>query len=203
MISQSVIIWDFDGVILNSNKIRDFGFEKVLKDYPKNEVQQLMSFHKKNGGLSRYVKFRYFFEEIRLEKISEDEVQMWADKFSKVMLSLLIDEKLLINETLNYIKGNFKKKTMHIVSASDQNELRKICSGLNLTPFFKSISGSPVTKKCNVKNVIELNSYKKEEVLLIGDSINDYHAAKDNGIGFSGYNNLELEYLNNYIYKFY
>ena len=28
------IFWDFDGVIMDSMKVRDEGFEIVLKDYP-------------------------------------------------------------------------------------------------------------------------------------------------------------------------
>ena len=60
-----VIFWDFDGVILNSNKVRDKGFETVLSGFPKEEVDKLLKFHRQNGGLSRYVKFRYFFEEIK------------------------------------------------------------------------------------------------------------------------------------------
>ena len=63
---MKIIFWDFDGVILNSNKVRDSGFEIVLKDFPKNQVELLLNYHRQNGGLSRYVKFRYFFEVIRV-----------------------------------------------------------------------------------------------------------------------------------------
>ncbi len=71
---KEVIFWDFDGVIIDSEKVRTAGFEKVLRDYPKEEVEQLIQYHKKNGGLSRYVKFRYFFEEIRKSPISDERV---------------------------------------------------------------------------------------------------------------------------------
>lgn len=63
------IFWDFDGVLMNSNAVRDKGFELVLADYPKDQVKQLMDFHQANGGLSRYVKFRYFFENIKFKSI--------------------------------------------------------------------------------------------------------------------------------------
>ena len=76
-----VIFWDFDGVILNSNKVRDSGFEIVLNDFPKNQVALLLNYHKQNGGLSRYVKFRYFFEVIRGEKVSNDKIQTYAQLF--------------------------------------------------------------------------------------------------------------------------
>jgi phosphoglycolate phosphatase-like HAD superfamily hydrolase len=202
MIKESIIIWDFDGVILNSNKIRDKGFEEVLKEFPKKEVDELMKFHHKNGGLSRYVKFRYFFEKIRLEEITEEEVVKWAEKFSNVMLQLLINKSLIIKETLNYIKKHYKNKTMHIVSASDQKELSTICAKIEINQYFKSIYGSPTAKILNVKNLITQSNYNIDDVLLIGDSVNDRDAAISNKINFSGYNNDKLKEFGNYIQNF-
>ena len=92
------LFWDFDGVIMDSNAVRDRGFEEVLKDYPQTEVDALMAFHRENGGLSRYDKFRYFFEDIRRETITEAEVNIWADKFSKIMTQLLINPELITQD---------------------------------------------------------------------------------------------------------
>src|SRR2546428_5884187 len=138
-----VILWDFDGVIMDSMPIRDKGFEEVLKEYPMEQVKALMLFHQQNGGLSRYVKFRYFFEEIRKESITEDRINELASSFSKIMLSLLIDEKLLIEDSVSFIRNNLKNFEMHIVSGSDGIELRQICEALHLTQYFRSINGSP------------------------------------------------------------
>ena len=58
------ILWDFDGVILSSMHIRDWGFREIFKTFKKEDVQKLLDYHNLNGGLSRYVKIRYFYEEI-------------------------------------------------------------------------------------------------------------------------------------------
>ncbi|HIO70318.1 MAG TPA: HAD family hydrolase, partial [Campylobacterales bacterium] len=58
------IIFDFDGVILDSMPIREFGFRQIFKDFPKDRVEKLIEFHRKNGGWSRFIKIRYFFENI-------------------------------------------------------------------------------------------------------------------------------------------
>lgn len=185
--NKTTILWDFDGVIMNSNHIRDLGFERVLEEFPKKQVDELMNYHRKNGGLSRYNKFRYFFEKIRKEEVTEEIVYAYADKFSKIMLSLLIDESLLINETLEFIKKEYINYTMHIVSGSAQIELRHICNELNISKYFVSIHGSPTPKNDLVNQVLENYSYKPERCLLIGDSINDYIAAEINKIDFIGY----------------
>jgi HAD superfamily hydrolase (TIGR01549 family) len=192
MSNLKVFFWDFDGVLINSNEIRDQGFIEVLSEFPQIEVEQLLVFHRKNGGLSRYVKFRYFFENIRSESISEEEVKEWADRFSKKMKVLLVDEALLIEETISFIKELHKIYPMHIVSGSDGNELRYLCEALQIDKYFISIQGSPTPKKQLVSSILSEYGYDKGGCLLIGDSINDYEAAEYNGITFYGYNNPEL-----------
>ena len=199
-ISSSIktIFWDFDGVLMNSNKVRDQGFIEVLKDFPESQVNRLMKFHQANGGLSRYVKFRHFFEEIRGESITEQEVSQWASKFSAIMLNLLIDKNLLIEETIDFVKDHYHEYNMHIVSGSDGKELNQICKGIEIDHFFKSIEGSPVPKVKLVANILKKENYNKNQCVLIGDSINDYEAANKNEIYFQAFGNKSIENKSTY-----
>lgn len=195
-----IIFWDFDGVLMDSNSIRDLGFERVLSNYPRQFVQELMDFHRANGGLSRYVKFRYFFENILKQDVSETEIQVLAKEFSIIMKSLLLNPQLLIEDSMNFVKSQCDKGVkMHIVSGSDQEELRFLCRELEIDKYFISIHGSPTPKKVLVKELIDLNEYNKLDIAFIGDSVNDLEAAKLNGINFFGYNNMSLSNLPKYI----
>lgn len=187
-----VIFWDFDGVLMDSNAVRDAGFEQVLSEFPKEQVDQLLAFHQANGGLSRYVKFRYFFEEIRKEAITDEEILIWAERFSLIMKELLVNPELLIEETMNFVKENQRKYLMHITSGSDQNELRYLCQSMGIDHLFTSIHGSPKPKKEWVKELIEMNEYIKEECILIGDSVNDWEAALYCGIYFCPYSSFVI-----------
>ncbi len=186
------ILWDFDGVLMDSMPIRDKGFEIVLEYYPHQQVEQLLAFHKENGGLSRYVKFRYFFEVIRNESVTDERVQELAKKFSYVMLQKLLNPKLLIDDSCNFVRTYGHKFNMHIVSGSDGDELNHICKELELSGYFRSIHGSPTPKDRLVQDLLDQNKYSKADTILIGDSINDFDAATKNGIAFCGYNNLKL-----------
>ncbi len=197
----NTIFWDFDGVIMDSNSVRDTGFERVLSEFPKAQVEDLLEFHRKNGGLSRYVKFRYFFEEVRKESVTENQIQVWAAKFSEIMLSSLMNPALLITDSILFIKNNYQKYKMHIVSGSDGNELRKICEEIGIYQYFITIEGSPTPKNLLVKNILETYEYKPENCVLIGDSINDKEAAMSNNVFFRGYNNPTLK-DDNYIHSF-
>jgi phosphoglycolate phosphatase-like HAD superfamily hydrolase len=198
-----VILWDFDGVIIDSNSVREFGFREVLKEFDPEEVEQLIHFHNANGGLSRYVKFRYFYEEILKRQISDSKVQELANSFSAIMVKSLPNPELLIEETVRFIQKMYSQgKQMHIVSGSDGNELRSLCSRLGLSKYFLSINGSPTPKTTLVKSIVENSNIAASQYCLIGDAVNDYDAAKANTITFFGFNNASLSNFGNYIDKF-
>lgn len=186
------IIFDFDGVILDSMPIRTEGFKKIFENYDNKKVEELISFHLINGGLSRFVKIKYFFEELLETSISEEEINFFADKYSKIMKEKLINEKYLIRETVDFIKNNNNIK-IFIASGSEEKELRLINESLQLSKYFLGIFGSPKNKIDIVKSIIQDNKLNKNETILIGDSINDYDAAIKNDIRFFGYNNIKLK----------
>ena len=196
------ILWDFDGVILDSMKIRDKGFEIIFKNFEKSKVDQLLEYHRINGGLSRYVKIKYFYNEILGKEISDEKVLEYASNFSKVMRARLIDPNNLIEESVTFIKNNYKKYNFHIVSGSDQKELRFLCKELQVDRYFISIYGSPTPKNDLVSNVLQQFDYNKNNTCLIGDSINDFEAADKNKIKFYGYNNLLLKEVHSYVDDF-
>ena len=198
-----VILWDFDGVIIDSNSVREFGFREVLKDFDTEQVEKLIDFHNANGGWSRYVKFRYFYEEILKRPITDSKVQELANRFSSIMIESLPNPKLLIEETVRFIQVMYSQgKKMHIVSGSDGKELRSLCEQLELSKYFLSINGSPTAKPDLVRSIIDDTNISSSQYCLIGDAVNDYDAANQNEIQFFGYNNEELKLYGVYLEKF-
>lgn len=188
--------------------VRDYGFKEIFKRFDHKDVEALLDYHRLNGGLSRYVKIKYFFESVLNQSITDTEVLEYAVRFSEIMRKELIDPKNLINDSVHFIKENHTNFNFHIVSGSDQEELRFLCNELNISNYFITINGSPTAKKQLVKNLLKKYNYNTEETCLIGDSVNDYEAAKENQISFFGYNNVKLlDLRDNYIsvirnYKF-
>jgi len=199
MIKQ--ILFDFDGVIIDSMDVRDEGFRMIAQEVAAEEiVEKFIKYHRYNAGLSRFVKIKYLYEEMLNKTISEDKIQILANKFSLIMKDKLVDKKVIIQETVNFIESIYKDVTLHIVSGSEEKELNYLCENLNLTSFFKTIEGSPTHKNDLVKNIMELNNYNPNETILIGDSINDYEAAEINNIKFIGFNNYALKKItDNYV----
>ncbi|WGW00516.1 HAD hydrolase-like protein [Vibrio sp. YMD68] len=196
------ILWDFDGVILDSMKIKGDGFLKLFQEYDSQYLTQIEKFHYENGGVSRFDKIRHFYDNIIRCPITEDKINELAADFAHIIEEKLFDKSNLINDSVDFIEKYHKKFDFHIVSGAEHNELNALCDHFSLAQFFKSISGSPTKKDILVCNVIKNNHYRVEDVTLVGDAMTDYNAAVINGIKFLGYNNPDLQDLAEYIHSF-
>lgn len=196
------ILWDFDGVILDSMKIKGDGFKELFKAFDKENINKIQEYHYENGGISRFEKIKYFYNNLLNKQISVTKINSLADQFSQIIEKSMFDKNALIIETLAFIKNNYKKFNFHIVSGSDQEELLRLCNYLELNEYFRTINGSPTIKSELIKNILKKYDYKNNETILIGDSENDYNAATSNEIDFYGYNNCKLKNKSNYIHAF-
>lgn len=193
MLDFKTIIWDFDGVIIFSNSVREDGFRGIFKSHGPELIERLIDFHRMNGGLSRYVKIRYFYEKLLNKPITDEKVKELAEEFSLIQKAKLANKSLLNQDWLTFMGEKGDRYEHHIASGSDGEELRGLCNELGISQYFMSINGSPTPKNQLVKDIIEHRGLDKSEVVLIGDAGNDFDAAEANGISFRGYNNAELK----------
>ena len=179
------IIFDFDGVLVESNEIRFNGFRKLFKDYPQGEVERLVGYAKANGGVSRYKKIEYFFDAIRREPISDESVNHWAAQFSELVEQDVVEAKSVAG-SLEFLEEYSNLFDFAIVSGSDQAELRRICEKRKIDHFFKAILGSPTEKKDNIAALLSELNWSHGRSVYVGDSNNDLEAAKSNNLDFVG-----------------
>jgi HAD superfamily hydrolase (TIGR01549 family) len=179
------IVFDCDGVILNSNKVKSDAFSKVAKKFGKDEAKKLVSYNKKNGGVSRYLKFQYFINEILHPNFKADKkitVESLAKQFSNHVVKGLRECELVAN--LDEFRKSTKSSSWMIISGGDEAELRKVFDIRDLSKFFdRGIFGSPTPKNKIFKREIEEGNIVKP-ALFIGDSKFDYECSKESQIDF-------------------
>ena len=194
------MLWDFDGVIFDSMSVKADGFKELFKNYDKTILNNFIEFHYQNGGMSRFDKIKYFYTDLINKNISDEKINSLAKKYGEIIKKSLFNKDNLILDSLEFIRNNYKKYRFHIVSGAEHNELNELCKFLEIENYFITIEGSPTKKSILIDKLIHRFDYKKDEVVLIGDSFNDYKAATKNNISFFGYNNLALKKIN-YIEK--
>ncbi len=194
------IIFDFDGVLVDSMGLKTEAFRNLFRGYPGELVEKFVKYHLENGGLSRFVKIRYFYEAILKEEINAQLFEKLALQFSVFIKSRLADPSFLIGDSCRFLSGNSNKYDFHIASGAEENELKFLVQKLGISNYFRSVNGSPASKELIIERIIAVYSYSLENVVMIGDSRNDLDAANFNKIKFFGYNNPDLKVDNDCSY---
>ena len=176
------LIFDCDGVILDSNNIKSDGFYNSVIHFGDDNAKSFVEYHKANGGISRYEKFRYFFSGILKKDLNELAYKDLLDKFSSFVAAKMICAD--VTDDLYSMKERYSDVCWMLVSGGDQEEIRKIFSVRGLDKYFEGgIFGSPQKKGDILKNKIKNKSIKLPAVYF-GDSRVDFFAAKAAGVDF-------------------
>lgn len=186
------IIFDFDGVIADSNHIKTDAFVKLFEDYPQHIRELIRKFHLQNGGMSRFDKFRYIYANFLKEELSEEKFNKLCDDFNKLVINGVINTPLL-DGVEDFLKRNKVIYDMYIVSGTPHDEIKEIVKKRKLDKYFLKVLGSPRAKKELIEEVLRSKNYQREEVIFIGDSINDYEGAMAAGVEFVAKVNDSLE----------
>ncbi|MEN6336462.1 MAG: HAD-IA family hydrolase [Phycisphaerales bacterium] len=179
------VIFDFDGVLAETNEIRFQGFTELFRDLPEGVMTRFMDFVRANGGLSRYGKIRHLYENILRRPVSEDEVAALAGRYSEIVKEKVIEAQPVAG-SLEFLAGNNGRFEFAVVSGSDQDELRQVCRARGIEKYFRAILGSPKEKGENLIELLARERWERRDSVYVGDSQNDYQAAIEAGIDFIG-----------------
>jgi len=176
-------IFDCDGVILNSNSIKNVAFRLALENENNDLVENFINYHKENGGVSRYEKFYHFFKNMKKSNNHKKEISAALERFSTILKKDLINAAYVpgIINFLNEIKKN--KKSIYIVSGGDEKELKYVFNSRGIANFFQNIYGSPTKKNQNTLFVLD-NHVKESKGIFFGDSKLDFECAVNNNLDF-------------------
>jgi len=184
-----LIIFDCDGVILDSNQLKIDAMKNALIDAgcSSNEVNECSHFFANNFGKSRFYHIDYFIGNL-IDMDGKDDVKtrdLLLESFSAQCGQLYL--KANEAEGVSAVLKN-SNAIKCVASGSEQSELQKIFLQRELSQYFTLILGSP-TKKVNlVKRILSETSYTR--AVMIGDAVSDLESAKSNNIDFIYYSPL-------------
>ena len=185
--SKLILIFDFDGVLVDSVEVKTDAFAALYIKYGKNIVEKVIKHHRLNGGMSRYEKFKYYHQYFLNRKITKDEINVLNQKFSNLVVSKVVNSPEIegVSDFLN--KYNVKK-LFFVNSATPTNEIKKIIILRGWSHYFNGIFGSPNDKIKNIANILNKTQINHDEKIkssvFFGDARSDYLAATATGIDF-------------------
>lgn len=181
-------VFDCDGVILDSNKVKSNAFYKCALPFGHEAANQLLGFHISNGGISRYEKFRYFLSEIAPKTTSNSNLNapLTYEKLLEVYQREVVSElnKCEIATDLDQFKALTSQASWCVVSGGDQDEVRGVLQNRKIDQLFDGgIFGSPDSKATILAREIR-NKNILLPALFLGDSRYDYESSINAGIDF-------------------
>jgi phosphoglycolate phosphatase-like HAD superfamily hydrolase len=176
------IIFDFDGVLVESAHIKTEAFRKLYSRWP-DKADEGVAFHLKNMGISRYIKFRYFYENIISERYTEEIGLKLGSEFSDIVLDK-IKMAPFVKGVETFLDNFHSIYSFYIASGTPDEELCEIASYKGINKYFDGIFGSSLTKAEIISNILGVNSLMNNLVVFVGDAVSDKNAAEDTGVHF-------------------
>ena len=157
-------IFDCDGVLLDSNRIKTQAFRAVLTPrLLEYEVEEAISHHLTHGGISRYEKFLLYVGEDQQQECLEEFADKVKEGYSKCFT---------VRGASQFVYKLPKDSKRIVVSGGNQVEVVNALNDVGLRVCFDVVLGSPTSKADNCLSLGRLG-----KTIYFGDSKLDYELA--------------------------
>jgi phosphoglycolate phosphatase-like HAD superfamily hydrolase len=177
------IAFDFDGVLVESVEVKTKAFARLFAGEDLMILQQIIAYHLKNLGVSRFEKFRTIYRDILKRPLFEEQFRSICEQFSELVVDEVVAapwvdgaEKWLIRHQGQY--------PLFVVSGTPQDELQEIVGRRGMAKFFDGVLGAPRTKDLLLRDALQRDGLSPTELVFVGDAATDWQAACQAGVWF-------------------
>ncbi len=178
------VVFDFDGVILDSVEVKSEAFRALFADHP-GEIDAIMGLHERHGGISRYVKFDMIYRDILRLPLAPAARAELGRRFEALVLERVLACAMVpgAREVLDALRG---RVAMAVVSGTPDHELATIVEHRGLARYFVEVHGGSRQKRDIIGTMMREQGWRPDRLIMLGDAMTDHDAAVANGIAFIG-----------------
>ncbi len=178
------VIFDFDGVLVESVNVKTEAFARVFEPYGAEAVKTMVDYHLDNGGVSRFDKFRYFYRHVLDKPMTDTDMQQLCDNFSALVVSRVVEAPWVAGAEA-FLDRHHRALELFVVSATPEKELKAIISRRGMDKYFKTVFGAPKDKAVAVAEICAAGG-ETAGTVFVGDALADFEAAKSASLKFIG-----------------
>ena len=177
------VVFDFDGVILESGDIKTEAFCELFAHLPPALVAQVRVHHLANLGISRFVKFDWVYQNLLGRPLPDAEKLELGDRFSAIALRRVLACPF-VPGAVDALAGLSGRYPLFVASGTPQEELDHVVNARGLRSHFAEVWGSPREKAEILVDIAARHAVRTDEILFIGDGTSDARAAAAAGTQF-------------------
>ncbi|MGE0268319.1 MAG: HAD family hydrolase [Candidatus Omnitrophota bacterium] len=176
------VIFDFDGVILESTQVKTEAFRQMFSHYP-DLIDEIVAYHVANGGISRFVKFRYIYKNMLKQELTGEKERELGEEFTRLALESVLNVPYVAGAR-EFLERRRDDLLFFIASGTPDQELEIVVRNRNMEKYFDGVYGSPRIKPEIIMMILENYRLNKDEVVFVGDANSDRLAASETGVEF-------------------
>ena len=177
------IVFDFDGTLVDSNQIKSRAFGKLYESHGLEIVSKVLAYQNKHTGVSRFIKFKYWQENLLGQSYTDKLGEQLSSRYSKLVIEEVVNAPF-IDGALEFLENYHQIFPLFVASGTPEPELIKIVKLRKMERFFQGVYGSPSTKKQILIHILKQNKWSPNRVLMVGDSLTDSKGAKGSKVCF-------------------
>lgn len=183
IITSDVVFWDFDGVIKDSTAIKLAAYVEMFLDFGP-AIGQCVSAHcQSDGGLSRYDRIPKLFKACVGVTLDETECEYYCKRYSQLVVNSVIACPF-VPGAIDALERKGCHQSFILVTNTPKLEIDEILRKLDLAKYFDDVFGAPSKKEDVLRTVLDRKRNDCVKAVFIGDTINDFVAAKENNVSF-------------------
>jgi phosphoglycolate phosphatase-like HAD superfamily hydrolase len=179
------LVFDFDGVLVESNDVKTRAFAEIYRGYGGNIADQAVAYHLEHEGISRYLKFRHLHRTLLGVELSDADVAALGEQFSGIVLAAVIAAPL-VKGAHEFLETFSAQLPLFVASGTPDHELKTIIAQRGMARYFRSTHGTPATKGAIIRTIIASHGFDPARVLMVGDATADLAGANEAGVRFVG-----------------
>jgi len=182
--TAQVLVFDFDGTLVDSNDIKWRGFELAFADFP-DQIAEIMTYCRGLNHTVRSEKFRHVYEHILRRPYTAEAASILHERYASATTAAVVTAPEIpgASSFLRRIAGRY---TTVLLSSTPHEIILDILRRREMGAYFDHVQGAPIDKSAWLSRFRVAQPLTPGQIVFFGDTPEDLVSARVSQCTFVG-----------------